>query len=159
MTSPAYGLTMPVRAGTDPGMVCSHKKLQKAYKAVMMRPEQMSVRIHQTKSAHLPKNTKHSKTTVVDLGNQTPGLGLCGSVLAETKGIKKVEWDGVGKVALELGEFSRLSSCSWTTRIQLDQYHPRTKFRLDTLPVTATYPWCSEAPRCHTTQNTTPRTQ
>jgi hypothetical protein len=156
MTSPAYGLTMPVRAGTDPGMVCSHKKLQKAYQTVV---SSMSVRMHQTTSARLPKNTKHSKTTVVDLGNQTPGLGLCGSILAETKGIVKVEWDGVGKVALELGEFSRLSSCSGTTKIQLDEYHPQTKFRLDTLPVTATYPWCSEAPRCHTTQNTTPRTQ
>ena len=63
---------------------------------------------------HLPEDTKHSQTTIVDLSNQTPSFRFFRSILAETKGIVKVERYRVRKVFLESREFSRFASCSAT---------------------------------------------
>merc|ERR1719253_155780 len=82
MTSPEYGGTTPLKEGTDPGMVCSQKE---------------------------SKDTKHSKTAIVDFLDQTCCLCLFGPILVPAKWIVKVKsasWDYLGIEVREVTDFS-----------------------------------------------------
>ena len=56
------------------------------------------------------ENTKHGQSTVVDFLDESSGLVLLTSVLAEVEWIIKVEGDGVGDRRSELGEGTGLSA-------------------------------------------------